>query len=145
MTRKRAVKLLMARGYSRNLANGLMQNKLTNNSNLQAYKKYLLFDRIVDKNLLIRRLNITANHVLPEADAPKKNGGYEQLDLFTDYAALEAKQAQEQVELEREKKMQQAMLTIKKKFGKNAILKGMNLEEGATAMDRNAQIGGHKA
>jgi DNA polymerase V len=104
-----------------------------------------LFDRIVDKNLLIRRLNITANHVLPKADAPKKNGGYEQLDLFTDYAALEAKQAQEQVELEREKKMQQAMLTIKKKFGKNAILKGMNLEEGATAMDRNAQIGGHKA
>ena len=104
-----------------------------------------LFDRIVDKNLLIRRLNITANHVLPEADAPRKNNGYEQLDLFTDYAALEAKQAQEQVELEREKKMQQAMLTIKKKFGKNAILKGMNLEEGATAMDRNAQIGGHKA
>ena len=104
-----------------------------------------LFDRIVDKNLLIRRLNITANHVLPEADAPRKNNGYEQLDLFTDYAALEAKQAQEQVELEREKKMQQAMLTIKKKFGKNAILKGMNLEDGATAMDRNAQIGGHKA
>ena len=104
-----------------------------------------LFDRIVDKNLLVRRLNIVANHVLPEADAPKKNEGYEQLDLFTDYAALEAKQAQEQAELEREKKMQQAMLTIKKKFGKNAILKGMNLEDGATAMDRNEQIGGHKA
>lgn len=104
-----------------------------------------LFDQIVDKNLLIRRLNITANHVLPEADAPKKNGGFEQLDLFTDYAALEAKQEQERVELEREKKMQQAMLTIKKKFGKNAILKGMNLEDGATAKDRNAQIGGHKA
>lgn len=104
-----------------------------------------LFDRIVDKTLLIRRLNITANHVLPEADAPKKNDDFEQLDLFTDYAALEAKQAQEQAELEREKKMQQAMLTIKKKFGKNAILKGMNLEEGATAKDRNAQIGGHKA
>jgi len=104
-----------------------------------------LFDRIVDKNLLVRRLNIVANHVLPEADAPKKSEGFEQLDLFTDYAALEAKQAQEQAELEREKKMQQAMLTIKKKFGKNAILKGMNLEEGATAKDRNAQIGGHKA
>lgn len=104
-----------------------------------------LFDRIVDKNLLVRRLNIVANHVLPEADAPKKNAGFEQLDLFTDYAALEVKQAQEQAELEREKKMQQAMLTIKKKFGKNAILKGMNLEEGATAKDRNAQIGGHKA
>ena len=104
-----------------------------------------LFDRIVDKNLLVRRLNIVANHVLPEADAPKKNDGFVQLDLFTDYAALEVKEAQEQAELEREKKMQQAMLTIKKKFGKNAILKGMNLEEGATAKDRNAQIGGHKA
>ena len=104
-----------------------------------------LFDRIVDKNLLIRRLNITASHVLPEADVPKKNNGFEQIDLFTDYAALEAKQEQERAELEREKKMQQAMLTIKKKFGKNAILKGMNLEAGATAKDRNAQIGGHKA
>ena len=104
-----------------------------------------LFDRIVDKNLLVRRLNIVANHVLPEADAPKKNDGFEQLDLFTDYAALEAKQERERAELEREKKMQQAMLTIKKKFGKNAILKGMNLEEGATAKDSNAQIGGHKA
>ena len=104
-----------------------------------------LFDRIVDKNLLVRRLNIVANHVLPEADAPKKNTGFEQLDLFTDYAALEVKQAQEQAALEREKKMQQAVLTIKRKFGKNAILKGMNFEEGATAKDRNAQIGGHKA
>ena len=104
-----------------------------------------LFDRIVDKNLLVRRLNIVANHVLPEADAPKKNDGFVQLDLFTDYAALELKQERERTELEREKKMQQAMLSIKKKFGKNAILKGMNLEEGATAKDRNAQIGGHKA
>ena len=104
-----------------------------------------LFDRIVDKNLLVRRLNIVANHVLPEADVPKKNDGFVQLDLFTDYAALEAKQERERAELERERKMQQAMLTIKKKFGKNAILKGMNLEEGATAKDRNAQIGGHKA
>ena len=104
-----------------------------------------LFDRITDKSLLIRRLNVTANHVIAESAAPKKNDGYEQLDLFTDYAALQAEQEQEQRELEREKKMQKAMLTIKKKFGKNAILKGMNLEEGATAKDRNAQIGGHKA
>ena len=104
-----------------------------------------LFDRIVDKNLLVRRLNIVANHVLPEADAPKKNDGFVQLDLFTDYAALDLKQERERAELEREKKMQKAMLTIKKKFGKNAILKGMNLEEGATAKDRNRQIGGHKA
>ena len=104
-----------------------------------------LFDRIVDKDLLIRRLNIVANHVINEAAAEKKTSNYEQLDLFTDYAALEAKREQEQAELEREKKMQHTMLIIKKKFGKNAILKGMNLEEGATAKDRNAQIGGHKA
>ena len=104
-----------------------------------------LYDRIADKNLLVRRLNIVANHVLPESAAPKKNEGFQQLDLFTDYAALQAEQEQERAALEREKKMQQAMLTIKKKFGKNAILKGMNLEEGATAKDRNKQIGGHKA
>ena len=104
-----------------------------------------LYDRIVDKNLLVRRLNITATRVVDEASAPKKNDGYEQLDFFTDYAALQAKQEKEKAELERERKMQQAMLTIKKKFGKNAILKGMSLEEGATAKDRNEQIGGHKA
>lgn len=104
-----------------------------------------LFDRIADKSLLIRRLNVTANHFVPEADAPKKNGGYEQLDLFTDYAAREAQREQEQQELEREQKMQKALLTIKKKFGKNAILRGVNYEDGATAKDRNEQIGGHKA
>lgn len=104
-----------------------------------------LYDRIVDKNLLIRRLNITAGRVLAEADAPQKNSEGEQLDLFTDYDALQAKQEQEQADLAKEKKMQEALLTIKEKYGKNAILKGMNLEEGATAKDRNAQIGGHKA
>ena len=90
-------------------------------------------------------LNITATHVIDEASAPSPQGAFEQLDLFTDYAALDAKRKQEDEELAREKKVQQAMLTIKKKFGKNAILKGMNLSEGATAKDRNAQIGGHKA
>lgn len=103
-----------------------------------------LYDRIIDKNLLIRRLNITAARVLDEASAPGKDDGCEQLDMFTDYAALEKEQAEEKAELEREKKMQQAVLAIKRKFGKNAILKGMNLEEGATAKDRNEQIGGHK-
>ena len=104
-----------------------------------------LFDRITDKNLLIRRLHVTATHVIDEASAPSANGDFEQLDLFTDYAALDAKRKQEDEELAKEKRVQQAMLTIKKKFGKNAILKGMNLSEGATAKDRNAQIGGHKA
>ena len=104
-----------------------------------------LFDRIVDKNLLVRRMYVVANHVLPEADVPKKNDGAVQLDLFTDYAAEEEKQKAEDAALERERKIQAATLAIKKKYGKNAILKAMNLEEGATAKDRNAQIGGHKA
>lgn len=104
-----------------------------------------LFDRIIDKTLLVRRLCIAAAHVLPEAAVPKKNGGFEQLDFFTDYDALERQRAAECAALARERRMQQAVLTIKKKYGKNAILKGMNLEEGATAKDRNAQIGGHKA
>ena len=104
-----------------------------------------LFDRIVDRNLLVRRMYVVANHVLPEADAPKKNNGAVQLDLFTDYAAQEEKQKAEDAALERERKIQKAALAIKKKYGKNAILKGMNLQEGATAKDRNGQIGGHKA
>ena len=104
-----------------------------------------LYDRLVDKSLLIRRMNVTANHVVDEAAAPKKNGGYEQMDLFTDYAAEKEKQEAEKTALERERKLQEATIAIKKKFGKNAILKGMNLQEGATMRERNEQIGGHKA
>ena len=70
---------------------------------------------------------------------------YEQLDLFTDYDTQSKKQEEEAAALDREKRMQEAMLSIKKKFGKNAVLKGMNLQEGSTARDRNEQIGGHKA
>ena len=103
-----------------------------------------LFERIVDSNLLVRRVNVTANHVIDEASVPQSEG-YEQLDLFTDFSAKEAQREKEEAELAREKKMQKTMLDIKKKFGKNAILKGMNLEEGATTIDRNKQIGGHKA
>ena len=104
-----------------------------------------LFDRIVDKNLLVRRMYVVANHVLSEADAPKKNNRAVQLDFFTDYAAEEEKQKAEDAVSERERKIQSAILAIKKKHGKNAIFKAMNLEEGATAKDRNTQIGGHKA
>ena len=103
-----------------------------------------LYDRIVDKNLLIRRVSVTVNRVIPEGEIPKKET-YEQLDLFTDYAAQQKKQREEERELEKEKNMQKAMLRIRNKYGKNAILKGMNLEEGATARERNEQIGGHKA
>ena len=99
-----------------------------------------LFDRIVDKELLIRRMNITANHVIRESVAPSLPDS-QQMSLFIDYE----RQAEETQAQEREKRRQKVVLTIKKKFGKNAILKGMNFEEGATAKDRNAQIGGHKA
>ena len=103
-----------------------------------------LFDRIVDRNLLVRRITVTANHVVPEAFAVKKQT-YEQLDLFTDYREREAMEKKEEEALRKERRLQEAMLEIKKKYGKNAILKGMNLEEGATAMERNSRIGGHKA
>ncbi len=102
-----------------------------------------LFDRVVDKQLLVRRLYLTAANVLAEDRIPPKEA--EQLDLFTDYAAREEQQAQRAEALAKERKMQEALLAIKKKYGKNAILKGMNLEEGATAKARNSQIGGHKA
>ena len=100
-----------------------------------------LYDRIVDPNLLIRRLSISANKLLPEADAPKEEA--EQLDLFTDYAAKEQREQADEAAYARERKIQEAMLGIKKQYGKNAILKGMNLEEGATAKERNQTIGGH--
>lgn len=103
-----------------------------------------LYDRIVDKSLFIRRINISVNHIVDENSIVAKNQ-FEQLDLFTDYDKLKKKQEEEEAALEREKSLQKAMLTIKKKYGKNAILKGTNLEEGATAVDRNRQIGGHKA
>ena len=103
-----------------------------------------LYDKIVNPSLRIRRLNISANHVVPEQSISKEQK-MEQLDLFTNYEELEKQREEENAALEREKKMQQAILSIKKKFGKNSILKGMNLQEGATAKDRNNQIGGHKA
>lgn len=105
-----------------------------------------LYERIVDDRLLIRRVALTANHVVDEATALAENqADFEQLDLFTDYEMLEKQKAQARANIEREKNMQQAILSIKKKFGKNAILKGMNFEPGATAIQRNQQIGGHRA
>ncbi len=102
-----------------------------------------LYDRIADPNLLVRRLNLVACRILPEHLAvPQRD--YTQMDLFADPEENRRREEQE-AELKRERRRQQAVLTIKKKFGKNAIVKGMNLEEGATAMDRNGQIGGHKA
>lgn len=104
-----------------------------------------LFDRITDKNLLIRRLNISATHIIPEAEKASRERLFEQLNLFSEYTTGDAEKEKHDAELERERRMQNAIIKIKDKFGKNAILKGMNFEDGATAKDRNAQIGGHKA
>ena len=102
-----------------------------------------LYDRIINRNLLIRKINLTFMQVVDESKAKNKRD-FKQLDLFStvkdDQVDLNNRKRQED-----EKKLQNAMINIKKKYGKNAILKGMNLEEGATAIDRNGQIGGHKA
>ncbi len=103
-----------------------------------------LFDRIVNKDLLVRRLNLTVNHVVNEADANRRTTPL-QLDLFTDYEELARQQEAEKAELDKERRIQEAQLAIKQRFGKNAILRGLNFEEGATAKERNEQIGGHKA
>ena len=104
-----------------------------------------LFDKNVNPKLLVRRINLTANHVLPEAYLLKKKRDPIQLDLFTDYETLRKKEEEETAELEKERRVQLALLSIKQKYGKNSVLRGLNLKEGATAKDRNEQIGGHKA
>ncbi|MCM1543173.1 MAG: DNA methylase [Blautia sp.] len=103
-----------------------------------------LYDRIVDPKLLVRRVTLAANHLADESEV-RDIGHFEQLDLFTDYEAQAREREAREAELEKERKLQEAMLSVKKKYGKNAILKGMNLQEGATTMERNRQIGGHKA
>ncbi|MBO4899829.1 MAG: DNA methylase [Lachnospiraceae bacterium] len=113
-----------------------------------------LYDRIMDPDLLSRRLSIAACRVLTDKDAERKleeEESFHQMDLFADFGdrsraeEKEKEKEEERVAREKEKRIQEAVLAIKNKYGKNAILKGMNLEEGATAMERNAQVGGHKA
>lgn len=103
-----------------------------------------LYDRIINPDLLVRRITVVASRVVPEREADQKEV-FEQLDLFTDYQALEQEREQEKKELDKEKRIQKAILDIQKKYGKNAVLRGMNFEEGATTRERNGQIGGHKA
>ncbi len=103
-----------------------------------------LYDSIINRELLVRRIAIGANHVVDE-DTVKSEPVFEQLNLFTDYKALQKEQEAEEERLRRERSLQQAVLDIKKKYGKNVILKGTSLMEGATAMERNRQIGGHRA
>ena len=103
-----------------------------------------LYDKIVDEKLLIRRVTISANNLISESSVENKPY-YEQIDLFTDYEALTAQREKEQKELQKERKIQETMIDIKQRYGKNAIIKGTNLQDSATSIERNQQIGGHKA
>ena len=103
-----------------------------------------LYDRIVDPRLLVRRMYVVANHVVP-ADSVKEEPVYGQMDLFADFDELQDQKEADEKTMQREKRLQSAMLSIKQKYGKNSILHGTSYEEGATGRDRNKQIGGHKA
>ncbi len=107
------------------------------------HKMMELYDKIVNPELLIRRINITANNIRKESELIRKNI-YAQMDLLTDPRVFEAEEKRRE-NLKKERSIQEAMISIKKHYGKNAVLKGMNLEEGATTISRNKQIGGHKA
>ncbi len=114
--------------------------KKTSSARLIVNAAIKLFDRIADPNLLVRRITIAANNVVDEKSAEEENS-FEQLDFFSDCSERDKNIAKEK----QEKNMQQAILKMKKKYGKNAVLRGMNLQEGATTISRNKQIGGHRA
>ena len=103
-----------------------------------------LYDKIINKNLLIRKIYLTVGNLLKEDEIKKQEDKFEQIDLFTNYKELEKKQKEEKIQLEKEKNIQNAIINIKNKYGKNAIIKAMDLEKDATTIERNGQIGGHK-
>ncbi|MBR3688187.1 MAG: DNA methylase, partial [Lentisphaeria bacterium] len=116
----------------------------TSSSQLMIEAAAAIFDRTVAPNLLVRRITVAANHILSEHEANRQPSEPEQPDLFTDREAAAKRQAEEEAGRSREKRLQRTILDIKNKLGKNAILKGMNLLEGATAKERNRQVGGHR-
>lgn len=102
-----------------------------------------LYEKITDRRLTIRRFNLAANHTVPE-DSVSKEVKFEQMDLFTDYGLGDEKREEEKKKLEREKKMQKAVLEIKTRFGKNALMRGTSFQDGATGRRRNESAGGHR-
>lgn len=118
--------------------------KFTSSTKLIMDKVTELYERIVDKNLTVRRMYVVANHVKPESEV-KDETEQMQLTLFDDIEEIERKKTEEKAALDKERRVQETAIKLKKKFGKNAILKGMNLQEGATTIERNKQVGGHKA
>ena len=110
----------------------------TSSTKIIMYAVEKLYNKIINRNLLVRRINIRANNVIDFLSVNAYNH-YEQIDLFTDYKQKVENQLAEQSE----KELQKAVINIKRKYGKNAIIKGMNLQEGGTTINRNMQIGGH--
>ena len=104
-----------------------------------------LYDSIVNTRLLVRRLTLVANNIIHEDDVKLQSQAPVELDMFTDYEEEENKRKEEEQRRKRERRLMEATLAIRKRYGKNALLKGMNFDEGATARERNKQIGGHKA
>ncbi len=104
-----------------------------------------LYDRIVGRDLYVRRMYVVANHVVPSAEVSKEEPMFEQLDLFTDYEEEQRKREADDKAMEKERRLQQTMLDIKQKYGKNAILHGTSYREEATGRERNEQVGGHRA
>lgn len=102
-----------------------------------------LFDRIIDNDLLVRRVTICACNLILETEIPEE--APVQLELFVDYEELERHEAAKKDKEEKERRLQRATLHLQDRFGKNAVLKGMNLIEGGTTIERNGQIGGHRA
>lgn len=125
-------------------AHGSRKLEYTTDSFQEILKAVLeLFDQITDEKLMVRRMYVVANHVIPAAEVPEERPV--QLNLFEDAAAIQQAQEHRKMALEREHRLQKTLLAIKGRYGKNAILKGMNFQEGATARERNGQVGGHRA
>ena len=119
-------------------------DRQTSSSRLIIEATMNLYDKIINQDLLVRYINVTANHVIDESKADRRTASAN-IDLFTDFNELERKNMVEEETLAKEHKMQETIIELKKRFGKNAVLKGINFEDGATAIERNNQIGGHKA
>lgn len=125
-------------------AHGSRKLEYTTDSFQEILKAVLeLFDQITDEKLMVRRMYVVANHVIPAAEVPEER--LVQLNLFEDATAIQQAQEHRKMALEREHRLQKTLLAIKGRYGKNAILKGMNFQEGATARERNGQVGGHRA
>ena len=120
-------------------------HRFTSSSRLIGKAILALYDEIVDKRLLVRRLNISTNHVISEEQMKQRASKPVELDMFTDYEAVKKEKQIEEAALARERKIQETIINIKNKFGKNSLLRGLNFDEGSTAKERNKQIGGHKA